>query len=103
MGFAADSQAQAGVAVPGAGRQCASCVWLRTGWHPSLVCGDCRVALAPTSPPPTTAPAVAALISLQLVDFMKVVLFANTDWYLFNFRGSFARALQDAGYDVLLI
>lgn len=34
---------------------------------------------------------------------MKVVLFANTDWYLYNFRRSLALTLRDAGYDVLLI
>lgn len=34
---------------------------------------------------------------------MKVLLFANTDWYLFNFRQSLARALRDAGHHVLLV
>lgn len=34
---------------------------------------------------------------------MKVVLFANTEWYLYNFRRSLALALRDAGHDVLLI
>lgn len=34
---------------------------------------------------------------------MKVILFANTAWYLFNFRLSLAQALRAAGYDVLLI
>lgn len=34
---------------------------------------------------------------------MKVVLFANTDWYLYNFRRSLALALQRAGYELLLI
>lgn len=34
---------------------------------------------------------------------MKIVLFANTDWYLFNFRRSLAQALRAAGHDVLLI
>ncbi|QAU24668.1 glycosyltransferase family 1 protein [Dyella sp. M7H15-1] len=34
---------------------------------------------------------------------MKAVLFANTDWYLYNFRRSFALSLRKAGYDVLLI
>ena len=34
---------------------------------------------------------------------MKIVLFANTDWYLYNFRLSLAKALQAAGYDVLLL
>ena len=34
---------------------------------------------------------------------MKVVLFANTDWYLYNFRRSLASALRDAGHDVLLL
>src|SRR4249919_1351411 len=34
---------------------------------------------------------------------MKVVLFANTDWYLWNFRRSLALALRDAGHDVLLL
>lgn len=34
---------------------------------------------------------------------MKVLLFANTDWYLYNFRLSLARALRDAGHEVLLV
>jgi glycosyltransferase involved in cell wall biosynthesis len=33
----------------------------------------------------------------------KIVLFANTDWYLYNFRLDFALALQKTGYDVLLL
>ena len=33
----------------------------------------------------------------------KTILFANTDWYLYNFRRSLALALQAAGYDVLLL
>jgi glycosyltransferase involved in cell wall biosynthesis len=34
---------------------------------------------------------------------MKIVLFANTDWYLYNFRRSLATALRDAGHEVLLL
>ena len=34
---------------------------------------------------------------------MKIILFANTEWYLFNFRLSLARALQARGHEVLLI
>ena len=34
---------------------------------------------------------------------MKAVLFANTDWYLYNFRRALALSLQQAGYDVLLV
>ena len=34
---------------------------------------------------------------------MRILLFANTDWYLFNFRLPLARALQDAGHEVLLL
>lgn len=34
---------------------------------------------------------------------MKAVLFANTDWYLYNFRRSLAMSLQQADCDVLLI
>ena len=34
---------------------------------------------------------------------MKIVLFANTEWYLYNFRRSLALALRDAGHDVLLL
>jgi glycosyltransferase involved in cell wall biosynthesis len=34
---------------------------------------------------------------------LKIVLFANTDWYLYNFRLSLAEALNDAGHDVLLV
>ena len=33
----------------------------------------------------------------------RVVLFANTDWYLYNFRRSLALALKQQGYDLLLI
>ncbi|WP_019466793.1 glycosyltransferase family 4 protein [Dyella japonica] len=34
---------------------------------------------------------------------MKAVLFANTDWYLYNFRRALALSLRRVGYDVLLI
>jgi glycosyltransferase involved in cell wall biosynthesis len=34
---------------------------------------------------------------------LKCLLFANTDWYLYNFRRSLARALKDAGWDVVLV
>lgn len=34
---------------------------------------------------------------------MKVILFANTEWYLYNFRRSLAMALRDAGHEVLLV
>ncbi|WP_350016681.1 glycosyltransferase family 4 protein [Rhodanobacter sp. IGA1.0] len=34
---------------------------------------------------------------------MKVLLFANTDWYLYNFRRSLALAIQASGYEVLLV
>lgn len=34
---------------------------------------------------------------------MKVVLFANTDWYLYNFRRSLALELLAAGHELLLI
>lgn len=34
---------------------------------------------------------------------MKIVFFANTDWYLYNFRRSLALAAQAAGYEVLLL
>jgi glycosyltransferase involved in cell wall biosynthesis len=33
----------------------------------------------------------------------KIILFANTAWYLFNFRLSLAKALRDAGWEVVLI
>lgn len=34
---------------------------------------------------------------------MKILLFANTDWYLYNFRRSLAFKLREMGYDVLLV
>jgi glycosyltransferase involved in cell wall biosynthesis len=34
---------------------------------------------------------------------VKIILFANTDWYLYNFRRSLALAAQQAGYEVVLI
>lgn len=33
---------------------------------------------------------------------MKILLFANSDWYLFNFRLSLARALMNEGHEVVL-
>jgi glycosyltransferase involved in cell wall biosynthesis len=34
---------------------------------------------------------------------MKIILFANTEWYLYNFRRSLAEALRNAGHEVLLV
>ena len=34
---------------------------------------------------------------------MKIVLFANTDWYLYNFRLPLARALRSQGHDLVLL
>lgn len=34
---------------------------------------------------------------------MKILLFANTEWYLYNFRLALARALRAAGAEVVLI
>ncbi len=34
---------------------------------------------------------------------MKCLLFANTDWYLYNFRRSLAAAIMEAGHEVLLV
>jgi glycosyltransferase involved in cell wall biosynthesis len=34
---------------------------------------------------------------------MKAILFANTEWYLYNFRLPLARALRACGFEVLLI
>ncbi|MDI6770539.1 MAG: glycosyltransferase family 4 protein [Anaerolineales bacterium] len=34
---------------------------------------------------------------------VKVLLFANTDWYLYNFRLPLAQALRTAGHEVLLL
>ena len=34
---------------------------------------------------------------------MKYLLFANTDWYLYNFRRSLAAGARDAGHEVLLL
>jgi glycosyltransferase involved in cell wall biosynthesis len=33
----------------------------------------------------------------------KILISANTDWFLFNFRTALARSLQDSGFDVLLV
>lgn len=33
----------------------------------------------------------------------KILLFANTEWYLFNFRRSLATALREAGFEVILV
>lgn len=34
---------------------------------------------------------------------MKIILFANTDWYLYNFRRTLALALRNDGHEVLLL
>jgi len=34
---------------------------------------------------------------------LKLLLFANTDWYLYNFRQSLATALRDGGHEVILV
>ncbi|CAJ0888585.1 galacturonosyltransferase [freshwater sediment metagenome] len=34
---------------------------------------------------------------------MKCILFANTDWYLYNFRQSLAVALREQGHEILLV
>ncbi len=34
---------------------------------------------------------------------MKILFFANTDWYLYNFRLSLAQSLRSAGHDVVLM
>jgi hypothetical protein len=34
---------------------------------------------------------------------MKALLFANTDWYLYNFRLPLAKALRERGVDVALL
>ncbi len=34
---------------------------------------------------------------------MKIALFANTDWFIYNFRRGLARRLVELGHDVLLI
>jgi glycosyltransferase involved in cell wall biosynthesis len=33
----------------------------------------------------------------------KVLLFANTDWYLYNFRRTLALALKEAGHEVVMV
>jgi glycosyltransferase involved in cell wall biosynthesis len=33
----------------------------------------------------------------------KILLFANTDWYLYNFRLSLAKELRDQGHEILLL
>jgi glycosyltransferase involved in cell wall biosynthesis len=33
----------------------------------------------------------------------RVLLFANTDWYLYNFRFSLAKELRDQGHEVILV
>lgn len=34
---------------------------------------------------------------------MKIIFFANTDWYLYNFRLPLAKAVRDLGTDVILL
>lgn len=34
---------------------------------------------------------------------MRVLLFANTDWFLWNFKRSLARSLRDGGHEVILL
>src|SRR5271169_6327561 len=34
---------------------------------------------------------------------MKVLLFANTDWYLYNFRLALAKAMRELGIEVVMV
>ena len=34
---------------------------------------------------------------------MKILLFANTDWYLYNFRLALAKAIRELGVEVVLV
>lgn len=34
---------------------------------------------------------------------MKVIFFANTDWYLYNFRLGFAKYLRERGFEVVMV
>lgn len=34
---------------------------------------------------------------------MRIVLFANTDWFLYNFKRSLAHALREAGHELILM
>lgn len=34
---------------------------------------------------------------------MKILLFANSDWYLYNFRRALAKTLRERGYEVILV
>lgn len=34
---------------------------------------------------------------------MKIIFFANTDWYLYNFRRALASAVRNAGHEVILV
>lgn len=34
---------------------------------------------------------------------MKIILFANTEWYLYNFRRTLALAVRDVGHEVILV
>ena len=42
-------------------------------------------------------------ISLDGIIPLKCILFANTDWYLYNFRRSLATALRESGHEILLV
>jgi hypothetical protein len=46
---------------------------------------------------------MASTVSGCVADKVKVILFANTEWYLFNFRLSLARALRDQGAEVVML
>lgn len=34
---------------------------------------------------------------------MKILFFANTEWYLYNFRLPLARYLRDHGHDIVML
>jgi glycosyltransferase involved in cell wall biosynthesis len=42
-------------------------------------------------------------VSFDGISTLKCILFANTDWYLYNFRRSLAAALRERGHEVLLV
>ena len=42
-------------------------------------------------------------IGVKINRNMKIILLANTDWYLYNYRLSLAKELQSQGHDIILI
>ena len=84
-----------------------SAVWPKsraiTAFHVSSGPLRNRYSLTPTTWGTSEFDQATAAWSRGIRTSMKIALFANTEWYLYNFRLALAKGLREAGHEVMLV